>query len=64
MALLLLEFILQDFGLDFEIRQLFPQALCLDPQLLPLLLTNLDFLFHHDCSLDRAVILVFEVLEG
>lgn len=64
MTLLFLEFILQNLGLDFEIRQLLPQALCLDPQLLSLLLANLDLLFHHDGSFDRAVVFIFKILKG
>lgn len=60
---MLLEFVLQDLCLDLKIGQLLPQSLGVNPQLLSFLLANLDFLLHHDCSLDRAVILVFEILK-
>lgn len=60
---ILLELVLQYLSLDLEVGQFFPQALGLYPELLPLLLANLDLLLHHDCPLDRRIIFRLEVLE-
>lgn len=59
----LLELVLQNLGLDLEVGQFFTQALRLYPELLPLLLADLDLLLHHDRPLDRRIVLRLEVFE-
>jgi hypothetical protein len=60
---LLLDLVLQDLGLDLQVRQLFAESLRLDPKSFSLLLADFDLLFHQDCPLDGDVILGLHVLE-
>jgi hypothetical protein len=61
---LLLDLVLEDLGLDLEIRQLLPEALGLDSQLLSLLLADLDLLLHEHGALDCLVVFGLQIFQG
>jgi hypothetical protein len=60
----LLDLVLEKFGLNSEVGQLLLQSLRLYAQSFALLLSNLDLLFHKDGPLDGHIVFRFEVFEG
>ena len=58
-----LEFLDCDFLLHLQVGQFIPQSLQLDPQVLALLFSHLDFLVLHYPALDGMVVLGFQVLQ-
>jgi hypothetical protein len=57
------QLLLDNVGLDTQVRELVAQALRLDAQVLALALANFDFLLEHDLALDGDVVLWLDVLE-
>ena len=54
---------MKEVCLNLEIRKLLTEALRLDSELLSLLFTDLDLLFHYVGALDGLVVLGFHVLK-
>lgn len=62
-GLVLLDLVLHELGLNLEVAQLLAQTLCLDAQLLTLLLALLHLFVHDDATLNGLIELGLHVLE-